>query len=214
MNYTTLTGSETTTGSLKYWLNYSRIDADGILDEAEAWIYARLRVRKMLATADVSISLAASTATLPTGYLDPVHLCIPGYVERIRNIDVERFRTELGWDTSADLPEGPPQRWVDIDSQMNFDHKADQAYTAKMVYYKTPTALSSSNETNFLTDRYPTLLRRACLMFGGEARKEYDLMDRNTVAALEMIDEIKGEDDFGLRGLELDYNWEPAHGVV
>lgn len=207
MDYSTLTGAKTTTGSIAYWLNYSRIDADGILDEAESWIYSRLRVREMRATADVTITAAQAYAPLPTGFRDPIHFCIPGYVERIVIKDEETFRSELGWDNSADLPDGPPQRYAIFDEQLNFDHDPDQAYTGKMIYFKTPTALSSSNTTNFLTSKYPTLLRRVCLMFGAEARKEYDLMDRNEIKALEMIEEIKRESDLSYRGLELDFNW-------
>lgn len=208
MDYDTLVGAVTTTGSIKYHLNYSRIDADGILDEAEAWIYSRLRVREMRAAADVAITAAQSYASLPTGFRDPIHFCIPGYVERIVVKDEETFRAELGWDNSAALPDGPPQRYAIFDEQLNFDHDPDQAYTGKFVFYKTPTALSSSNTTNWLTTRYPTLLRRACLMFGAEARKEYDLMDRNEIKALEMIEEIKKESDLSYRGLELDFGWD------
>lgn len=212
MNYTTLVADKDTAGSIKYAINYSRIDAAGILQEAEAWIYARLRVRQMTAADDVAISSGASTATFPTGYLDPVHLAIPGYVPTVKLIDAERFRNGLGWDTDAALPEGLPTRWADIEQTMHFDVRADQAYTAKLVYFKEPEALSASVETNFLTDRYPTLLRRVCLMFASEARKEYDLMDRSEIKALELIEQIKAESDLSYRGMELDFNWEPSDG--
>lgn len=207
MDYDTLVAAATTTGSIKYHLNYSRIDAASIVDEAEAWIYSRLRVREMRATADVTISSGVNYASLPTGFRDPIHFSIPGYVERIQIKDEETFRSELGWDSSADLPDGPPQRYAIFDELLNFDHDPDQAYTGKMVYFKTPTALSSSNTTNWLTSKYPTLMRRVCLMFAAEERKEYDLMDRNEIKALEMIEQIKKESDMSYRGLEMDFNW-------
>lgn len=212
MDYTTLVADATTTGSIKYWINYSRIDAAGILTEAEAWIYSRLRVRQMTAAEDVVIASGASTAEFPTGYLDPIHFGIPGHVNTIRLVDAERFRGDLGWDTSAVLPEGPPTRWSDLGGSIQFNYKADQAYTAKLAFYKKPTALSADNLTNFLTDRYPTLLRRVCLMYAAEARKEYDTMDRSEIKALEMIEQIKAESDMSMRGLELDFNWEPTDG--
>ena len=68
MDYTTLVSDNTTNGSIKYWINYSRIDAAGILTDAQAWIYQRLRVRDMLQTADVTISSGASTAAFPSDY--------------------------------------------------------------------------------------------------------------------------------------------------
>lgn len=208
MDYTTLVSAETVQGSIKFWVNYSRIDADGILDEAEAWIYARLRVRQMVAADDVAISSAATTASFPSGYLDPIHLSIPGHIETIRLTDAERFRSLLGWDTDADLPEGPPTRWADIGDTIHFNHKADQAYTAKFVFFKKPDALSGSNETNFLTDRLPTLLRRVCTMFAAEARKDWDMRDRSEISAMEMIEQAKKESDLSLRGLESEFHWE------
>lgn len=210
MDYATLTGSETTLGSIKYWLNYSRIDADGILDEAEAWIYAKLRVREMRAVADVAIAQGDDDVALPTGFLDPIQFAIPGVINRITLKDIEFFRTTLGWDESAALPEGPPTYWTVFDERIQFNTQADQAYTAKMGYFKTPTALSGSNTTNWLTTRRPTLLRRVCLMFAAEARKEYDSMDRSELKALAMIDDIKKEDDLSWRGLELDFGWEES----
>jgi hypothetical protein len=208
MNYTTLTGSVSTAGSIKYAINYDRIDAAGILQEAEAWIYQRLRVRQMVATSNVTISDEASTASFPTGYLDPIHFGIPGYVSTIRLKDAEWFRAHLGWDEDAALPEGPPSYWCDMDTTIQFNTKADQAYTAKMVFFKKPTALSGSNETNWLTDRYPSLLRRVCLMFAAEARKEMDLFNAQTVLAMQSIEEIKVESDLAMRGWEADMNWE------
>ena len=207
-NYTTLVGDVSTAGSIKHAINYGRIDAEGILEEAQAWIYQRIRVRQMTATSDVTILSGASTAAFPTGYLDPIHLGIPGYVSTIRLKDAEWFRAHVGWDENAALPEGVPTYWCDFDTTIQFNTEADQAYTAKMVFFKKPTALSSSNLTNWLTDRYPTLLRRTCLMLAAEVRKEYDTMDRAQVAALQAIEEIKIESDLAMRGIEFDFGWE------
>lgn len=208
MNYTTLVGEKTEIGSIKSWINYDRIDPIEILTEAQAWIYQRLRVRQMQSSATVSIAEGASTASFPTGYLDPLHFGIPGFNHRLRLKDVEWFRTHLGFDEDAVLPEGLPTYWTDFDSLIQLNTVADQAYTAKMVFFKKPDALSSSNTTNWLTDRYPTLLRRACLMFAAEFRKEYDTYDRSEARALQSISEIKVESDNAMRGIELDFNWE------
>ena len=208
MNYTTLVAAHTTVGSIQYHVNYSRIDSAGILEEAQAWIYAKLRVRQMISTSSVTISSGATTAAFPTGYLDPLHFGIPGVMNTIRHWDVERFRTSLGWDESAVLPEGIPTVWTDHDTLIQLNTRADQAYTAKMVHYKTPTALSGSNLTNWLTDKYPTLVRRACLMFAYEARKELEMMNAEEARALQQIQEINVESDLALRGMEMDMNWE------
>ena len=208
MDYSTLVADVSTPGSIKSLINYSRIDSEGILEDAQAWVYSKLRVRQMKASANVTISSGASTASFPTGYLDPIQFSIPGVIGRIQLKDEEWFRSHLGWDEDAVLPEGPPSYWCDFDDTIQLSTKADQAYTAKMVYFKKPTALSGGNETNWLTTRYPHLLRRVCLMYAAENRKEYDMMDRAEIRALQIIDEIKVESDLAMRGLELDFGWE------
>lgn len=45
-------------------------------------------------------------------------------------------------------------------------------------------------------------------MLGAEARKEYDLFDREEMRALQAVKEIMAEDDLAKRGMELDFNWE------
>ena len=164
----------------------------------------------MLETGDVAIAAAATSAAFPDrAIIDAVHLGIPGYVSRsIKFTDAERFRARLGWDQDGVLPEALPTRWTKINRQIALNSKADRAYTAKMAFYKTPAALGDDNLTNWLTDKYPTLLRRVCLMFAAEARKEFDSMDRAEIKAIETIDQIKVESDLGMRGMELDFNWE------
>src|SRR4051794_26574266 len=141
MNYTTLVGLVSDVGSIKYWINYTRIDSAGT--EAEAWIYARLRVQEMLATDDVAIALNGTSAAFPTGYMDPIHFGIPGWQPLIKFVDPERFRAGLGWDQSAVLPVNMPSRWTRLDGQIALNSKADRAYTAKMAFYKRPTALGA-----------------------------------------------------------------------
>ena len=36
-------------------------------------------------------------------------------------------------------------------------------------------------------------------------------MDRAEIKAIEMIDQIKVENDLGMRGMELDFNWEGSN---
>ncbi len=208
MDYNSLVGDVATTGSIRQLINWSRVDAEGILAEAQAWIIARIRVRQMLASADVAIAPDASSAAFPPGYLDPIHLGIPGVVPRIRLNDIEFFRTRLGADEAAVLPAGPPTLWADLDGAIQLNTRADQAYTARLAFYRRPDALSPANPGNFLTERYPTLLRRSCLMLAAEERKEYDTMDRAELKAMAMIDDIRRESDLALRGLELDFNWQ------
>ena len=49
MTYTSLIGDKNTAGSIARWVNYSKLDADQILQEAQALLYSMLRVREMRA---------------------------------------------------------------------------------------------------------------------------------------------------------------------
>ena len=210
MDYTTLIASRETAGSIKFQINYDRIDSVAILDEAEKWIYQRLRTFDMMAIEPIAIAADAVSVTKPTGFLDPIHFGIPGHVNRFKYWDLERFQASLAWDDTATLPVAPPTVYTRSGDSLLFNAKADQAYTGKIAFFKSPTPLSGSNETNWLTDRYPSLLRRVTLMFAAEARKEYEMFDRTELRALKDIAEIKVESDLNLRGMEMDFNWEES----
>lgn len=208
MDYNTLVGAETLLGSVKYWINYSRIDSAAIVSEAQGWIYQRLRVAEMRAIAAVPIALNDTTLALPTGYLDPIHFGIPGQIQTIILTDPDRFNQELGWDNNQVLPVAPPTRWCNLNSAIQLNSKSDAAYTGRMTYFKTPTALGIGNTTNFLTTKHETLMRRVCTMFAAEARKEWDTVNANEVKALELIETAKVQGDLEFRGMEMDFNWE------
>jgi hypothetical protein len=210
MDYTTLVGEQETAGSIKYAINWSRIDSGGILEEAEAYIYSQLRVREMRARTDIPIALADTSVDLPTGFLDPIAFSIPGHMPRLRLWDQERFQTRLGWDEDAEYPEGPPSVYSIFDEAIQLNTKADQAYTGKMIYFKTPPALSGSNETNWLTSRYPTLVRRATLMYAAEARKDKAMFAAQQELVDMQIVKIQREADLAMRGMEMDFNWEES----
>lgn len=208
MDYNTLVAGESTLGSIKYHINWSRIDSPAILDEAEKFIYARVRTREMTARTDVTISSTATSAALPTRYLDPIALGIPGYIARMRYRDPERFQQRLGWDQDGLLPEAMPSVYSVFNELIQFNSRSDAAYTGKFLFFQRPASLSGSNTTNWLTDRYPTLVRRTCLMYAAEARKDRGLYDSEQIAVLELIDQMKVEQDLNFRGMEMDFNWE------
>jgi hypothetical protein len=165
MSYTTLAGDKTEAGSIKSWINYTRLDVDGAIEDAQALIFQRLRVREMQAAATVSISSGSETATLPTGYLSSLSMrdvTNNADLEHVQWEDLEQYRDF----SSGDISTGKPCRYSVFNELFQFDTKADTAITARLLYYKRPDALSVSNTTNFLTDRYPHLLRAACLASG------------------------------------------------
>lgn len=172
--YTTLTGLKTVSGSIANWVNRSDLPTTEILTEAEALIYETLRVREMQARATLTFALSTQTASLPTGFLDPL-----GYRPYEWGDDLP-FVHENGLneyrDSSGTLESGTPSQWTIIGETAYVNVLPSEAFSGTLLYYKTPTALSGSNETNFLTSRYPSLLRYACMA------KAYEHM-KNDLAA-------------------------------
>ena len=204
INYTTLVADKSTSGSIKNWVNYDLIPSVDMLTEAEAWIYSTLRVREMEEVGSISISLAASTVTLPTGFRDPIAIKLNSDSEALTLVDRVRFDDEVAiYDSTGALPTGHPSYFTISGTNYQFDTVMDEAKSGTQRYYKTPDALSGSNETNFLTTKYPALLRYVCSMIGYEHRKQWDEASRFEQRAANAIAIANAESDLALRGAYL-----------
>jgi len=168
INYTTLVGDKTTEGSIKNWVNRSDIPVTNILIEAEAEIYQWLRVREMKSDAAFQFDISTSSEALPSDFLDPIKYVPYEWSYPLPYYDEESAL--VARDSSGNLFDGTPSLWYIIDDTAYVDVTASANFGGRLMYYKLPAALSISNETNFLTTRYPSLLRHACMM------KAYDHM--------------------------------------
>lgn len=178
MDYTTLVAAKTTEGSIKNWLNDSAVPATTVLTEAEAWIYERLRAREMLAAATGTISSAADTIAVPSGYRIGLILWITGVNKaKLSRRTIEEVEGAFEYDSSGARVSDKPSLWYAGASTIQFNCTADQAYPYRLIYWGTPTALGAGNTTNFLTSRYPRLLRLACLGIGYEWKKDVGQRD-------------------------------------
>lgn len=72
MTYTTLVAPKGTTGSLMAWVNYSKLDSETVLAEAQALLYSLLRVREMKTEWAFSADQGVGTIALPSRFLDPI----------------------------------------------------------------------------------------------------------------------------------------------
>jgi len=174
--YTVLTGAKTTEGSIKEWLNHSGAPSATLLTEAQSWIYQRLRVRQMITTATGTLAADADTITLPTGYKGSVLFMFTGSSSvskaHVTKKTIDFVVSNFNYDGSGNRTTGRPQYWAADASNIQFEVKADQGYPYLFMYYKALAALAATtNETNFLTDDYPTLLRATVLYKGYEWTK-------------------------------------------
>lgn len=63
-------------------------------------------------------------------------------------------------------------------TNLTFNAKAQEAMVYSWLYYASPAPLGGANETNFLTDKFPTLLRKACLYIAAEFERIWEDRDR------------------------------------
>ena len=169
--YSTLVAAKTTSGSIKNWVMRSDIPVTDILTEAEAFIYQKLRVREMMTMEEIAVVATNYKASLPSGFLDPIKLTPYGWGDPLPYLGEEKF-VPLREEDGTRIEDASPSCWTVIGTEMWFDIALTAAFGGDLLYYKQPTELSGSNETNFLTTRYPTILRHACESFAYEHMKD------------------------------------------
>lgn len=106
--------------------------------------------------------------------------------------------------TCDQLVAGIPNWWGIFDEKINFDVAFTQVSLCKLQYYKSLPLLSATNLTNFLTDRYPQLMRTACVTAAADFMKD-DAEYAKGMKRLEALTQrISIENDGYLRGLEIE----------
>lgn len=204
MDWTTLTGAKTAAGSLRRAINYAELDSDAVLEDAQGLLFQTLRVREMRASSTLTLNVGDSLKALPAGFLDPI-----GY---ITDTDNNRYtqRTqgyiigERAYDSNRVLVSGQPTCFAIFDEALQFDVSFDTGRVLNLLYYKTPALLSASNTTNFLTTRWPHLLRTACLVGAHEFKKDWDAANTYRQRLDALIQVTNMESDLSYRGADLD----------
>lgn len=207
MDYNSLTAANTTPGSIAGWVNYSSaiLPISDILTEAQALIYKSLRCREMIVS-DAAIVVAQGdiSETLPAGFLDPINL------RDLNNLpmkarDLSTVKRARGLDPSNNWVQGLPRQYAFTGTTVEFDCAADAtaAGTYRLDYYGALAALATNNLTNFLTNRYPTLLRYACMAMAADFLNDADRYTRWLEKAQAEIIEIEANNDLALRGAEV-----------
>lgn len=174
INYQILVANRETDGSIRQWLNDSRAPSTTILAEAEAWIYQRLLVREMLKTHSVTqVAINQTTVALPSDFKNRFFFMFTGtekFIPAPRTLPQVLGAFQYKADGSRTT--GKPQVWAIDESNIVFDRQTDKAYDFLHKYYGQPTSLGPNNQTNFLTSKYPKLLRMVYSMIGFEWKKD------------------------------------------
>ena len=113
--------------------------------------------------------------------------------------------------TANNLISGQPLQWAVWDEYLQFDGAFDTATQFRLMVYKSLPLLSASNPTNFLTDRYPQLVRTAGMASAATFIKDDNEYTKHLTALQQMIQSIQAESDLGYRGADL-YTETPGGG--
>lgn len=201
MNYASLVAGKETSGSIKRWINHSDLDSETILEEAQALIFQTLRIREMRSESDLSLIIGDRSKVLPSGFQDPIALFDITNNTRLRlrtEIDLQKRR----YYESGTLVSGTPMNFAIFGEALQFEYRYDAAATLKLIFFKRPDALSADNVTNWLTDRYPHLLRSACMAQAFAFRNNDERQSAELAKLAAYIAKTNAESDNSYRGLE------------
>jgi hypothetical protein len=92
---------------------------------------------------------------------------------------------------------GTPMQVAVYDEMFQFDCKADEARRLDLVFFKRLALLSASNPTNFLTTRYPNMLRVACQAGAASFMKDTEEFQAREAELIALIQAANAESDLG-----------------
>jgi hypothetical protein len=138
-----------------------RQDATELLDDfiflAEVDMWKTLRVRSMEKRATATAPTSDRFLSLPDSYLEMRKMQI---FSGSKPYPLEYYTPEsLNVKSSA----GRPSSYT-ITSQLEFNRTSDSGYTVEMHYYKSPDGITSSNTTNAVLTKFPSIYLYGSLM--------------------------------------------------
>jgi len=102
--------------------------------------------------------------------------------------------------TANNLVAASPTRWAIWDEKIHFDTAIDVPASMRLLYFRQPLLLSTTNETNFLTTRYPRLLRQACNTAAADFMKDDVEYNKGLTALTALVQSTAMQDDLSRRG--------------
>ncbi len=203
MDFTSLVAPKGTLGSIANWVAYGDelLPLGDILNDAQAFIYQSLRCREMMVNGtQLALVPGAFSFTLPPDFLDPIMMSDQFLVE-VKLTDLPTIRRLSALDSNGSPVRGQPRKYCLFgNSFFRFDVAANVAMTFTVDYFGIPSPLSGNDPVNFLTTRYPFLLRAACLAMAADFLKDDTGYQKFTARVEGMIQTIQANDDLAFRG--------------
>jgi hypothetical protein len=125
--------------------HFSTANIDDMVTLAESEIYRRLRVREMEASADMTVD--AQSVALPTGFLSLRRIIL----NTATKDPVKFVPPEVFWEVWASATSGQPEVFTIEGENMLFGPAPDSSYTAKILYWKSPTSITGGTLNSLFT---------------------------------------------------------------
>lgn len=106
--------------------------------------------------------------------------------------------------TVDNLIQGTPLFWAVWDEAVHFDQAFSIQTTCELPYFKSPALLSASNQSNFLTNRYPHLIRAAAQARAAAFMRDDETYARELQALTALTQSVSIENDMMYRGAEIE----------
>ena len=202
MDFTSLTADKNTSGSIRRWVNHSEVDSDAILEDAQALVFQTLRVREMRSEfTPLTLSAGDAFKALPAGFLDPIALYDLTNSVKLALRGEEWLGDKRTYENGA-LVSGTPRNYAIFSEALQFDRAYDAAAMLRLIGFRAPGVLSLANPANFLTTRYPHILRAACLARAFSYRNSDERAAAELQNLVAFIAKTNIESDLSYRGLE------------
>ena len=104
--------------------------------------------------------------------------------------------------TANKLIAGTASEWSILNDKLQFNCALEESAQFKMFYFRSPLPLSATNLTNWLTVRYPKVLRVACMCASADFMKDDTEYNKHLTALSALVGSIAAENDLMFRGSE------------
>jgi hypothetical protein len=105
--------------------------------------------------------------------------------------------------TCNNLVAGTPLFWAIWDEAIHFDQAFTVQLTCELLFFQSLPLLSSTNQSNFLTNRYPHLIRPACQARAAAYMRDDVSFQRELTILTGMVQSISAENDMMYRGADI-----------
>ena len=186
--------------SIANWLNRSDLTteiAEDFIVLTEADFNSKLRVRKMISSA--SITIDSETESIPSDFLQVRDFFIleGGTKNALKYITPAQMDQIRGSSTT-----GMPRTFTILGDNFRFAPIPSSSYTGVINYYKSFSPLSSSVATNYILTSHPSIylygaLYHAANFLGGIEPRQVQQWQQQYVTSLERLERNDREDQYG-----------------